>query len=518
MRDFVGRLLRALPVGRLLRALPVGSLRRERGRGRVEAEKLANDVVRFDQAGRYREATIVSRRLVDLQRSRLGTRHPDLATAKTSLALLLRKQGECAEPEPLLREALALRREALGELHPQYAASLGHLADLLQQRGDLDAAEPLMRQALEVGKNALGDRHPNYAASLTALALLLHRRGAHADAEPLLRQALAIRREALGARHPMTATALSNLGRVLHRRGGLADAEPLLREALAIRREVLGDRHPDIGASLSHLGTLLFERGDSEAAEPLLQSAVDLRAEALGSDHPEVFADRHALDALMDARNGMAAPATTVEVAAPVLRPALELAGEARALAESFSRAASGLALASARMTDGLPPDAAVLVEAEALRLAFARRMHEARQRAETLNLDLLDADSISSLAALLDRVSLEEIERLRRDSAFHQAVALLDRVLTLRHRDPALPDRVRPALDAASSLRLTVGSPEIALLLDGSHPLATLLSLLEPASLTDDAWSLAYRTASSAFGPPLAAAAARGRLFFDSK
>ena len=520
MRDFVGRLLRSLPVGSL-------------GHDRHEMDGLASEVVRLYEAGRYREATIVSRRLVALQRRRLGARHPDLATAKTSLALLLQKQGEFAEPEPLLRESLDIRREALGELHPQYAASLGHLADLFQQRGDLDAAEPLMRRALKLSADGLGDRHPNHAAALTALALLLHRRGDHADAEPLLREALAIRREALGDRHPMTATALSTVGQVLHRRGGHAVAEPLLREALAIRLEALGDRHPDTGASLAHLGALLFERGETAAAEPLLRSAVALRTEILGVNHPEVVANRETLDAILRSCGHVAPPPpssddNTPEPPPSVGRAARELADEARALADSFAPAAARLAEASARMKDGLPPEAAVLDEATALRLDFARLHDEALCRAATLGLEEPDAaDSVAALVALLDRLAHEETERSARDAARCQALALLDRVLTLRHRGPTAPERVvRRVLDAASALRGVIAasgpacdpSPEVIRLLDGSHPLTVLPRLIESALLDDDAWLRAYRTTAAAFGATFAAAAARGRLVFESR
>jgi tetratricopeptide (TPR) repeat protein len=562
-------------VGRLFRSLPSLS----RGQTRGGPDPLAGEVVRMYEAGRFFEAAEAARRLVASRRARYGDRHPEVAAALTSLAVLLQRQGELDAAEPLFHEALDIRWEMLGETHPQYAASLGYLADVLQQKGDLDAAEPLMRRALELRKETVGEQHPDYAAGLTALALLLHRRGDPTAAEPLLRQALAIRREALGERHPITATAHSNVGRVLHHRGDLAAAEPLLREALSIRREALGERHPETGASLAHLGSLLFDRRDYNAAEPLLHEAVKVHTASLGAQHPEVLSDRRALEALQRTRAAASTPPTTQTkpppepptppptpvapkagppqptpseppqspvkapiatsvaaepvasatpkpVPAPGFRRAEELAEEARRLSKAFATAAERLDESARRMRDGLAPDVATLGEATALERALSRLRDEAHQRASAVQMgppagQSHDPLTLPALATLLDRVAAEEVERPRREAARREALALVDHISKLRHRINPASDRLRAVFDAAAAIRSTIvaakptdsPAPEVARLLDGTHPLAELLRLLDASKLDDVAWAQTYHAVQSAYGGPVAAAAARGRL-----
>ena len=217
-----------------------------RGQGRTELDPSGIDIVKLHEKGRYREAEIAARRLVNSLRETCGDRHPQYATALSNLALSLQKQGDYAGAEPLLRQVLEVRRETLGEHHPHYATALNNIALLLCERGDLVSAETLMRQALDIRRESLGERHPDHATGLTSLAMLLcERRDLLRMQEPLLQQALDIRREILGEHHPHYATALNNLALLLRERGDYAGAEPLLRRALDIRRETQGEHHPD---------------------------------------------------------------------------------------------------------------------------------------------------------------------------------------------------------------------------------------------------------------------------------
>lgn len=289
--------------------------------GSDDPERLAREVVRHYDAGSHTEARNLAERLVDIQRERLGEKHPDYATALCNLALILRKLGEVEAASVHLRQALEIRRETLGENHPLHATALYHLADLVQQTGDFTAAETLIRQALNNHKTSLGEHHPDYATGLSGLALLLLRKGELADAEPLLRQALEIRRETLGDHHPDYATSLSNLGLVVHRRGKLADAEPLLRQALEIRRELLGDCHPDYATSLNHLARLLLDKNERDGAEVLARKAVEIHRALLGEEHPEVLSDLQTLDLIRGLKTSATKPEKSPQNTAVVSSP-----------------------------------------------------------------------------------------------------------------------------------------------------------------------------------------------------
>ncbi len=221
-------------------------------------------------------------------RSRLGERHPDVATSLNNLAELYQSQGRYDEAEPLYRQALELRRELLGERHPDVATSLNNLAGLYQSQGRYDEAEPLYRQALELRRELLGERHPDVAQSLNNLAGLYYAQGRYDEAEPLYRQALELRRELLGERHPDVAQSLNNLAVLYYAQGRYDEAEPLYQKALELRRELLGERHPDVAASLNNLAYLYDNQGRYAAAEPLYLEALAILAEAVGTDHPNV--------------------------------------------------------------------------------------------------------------------------------------------------------------------------------------------------------------------------------------
>lgn len=563
-------------IGRWLQSLG-GKDGGPRGTESENPSELAAAVVRLYEAGRYGEAEAAARRLVERQRQIVGERHPDYGTALSNHGLLLQKLGRLDEAEPLLRQSLEVRREALGDLHPHYAASLNHLAELLQLRGNLAAAEPLLRQALEIRGAALGERHPDYATGLTSLALLLHRKGDLPAAEPLLRQALTVRREALGERHPQYATALANVAMVLQRRKALDEAEPLLRQALEVRREALGPQHPDFGASLSMLAHLLLERRNLPAAEQLLSQAVEVRRAVFGEQNPEVRDDleilgkvREALGAgkptaappspkapetlatptpkptpLPKAPETLATPRVTpptkaappppppppappiVEAPPRPKRGTREIATDLRRLQETFGKVATGLRDASKVMAEqGLPPEPALLEQATACNQALANLGAEL-EHLTAIGLPPLrfEEGRRVGLNRLLEEVesrSRAEEARARRSAMLEQAWEVLDHVRSLSHDSPGESGSLERGQQAATTLSLAIEGaspdtelpPEVTSLAEGNHPLALLLRLSSTDDSIDDSeWARLYKGVASAFGTPLAAAAARRRI-----
>ena len=457
-----------------------------RGQARGEADPSGHDVVKLHEQGRYGEAEVAARRLVESVRERRGERHPHYATALSNLALSLQKQGDYTGAEPLLRQALDIRRETLGERHPHYATALNNLALLLCEQGDLAAAEPLMRQALDIRREAVGERHPDHATGLTSLAMLLCERGDLASAEPLLRQALDIRRETLGERHPHYATALTNLALLLRERGDLAGAEPLLRQSLNVRRTTLGDDHPDT-------------RACAHALESLPPAAIP---------EPET-----------------AAAAVPGERAVEV-RDASALRDEANALSERLARVGEQMAEAAERMrSNAVPPDEQVLHDAAACRRDFIEFRAQVLHLAESVGVSErapAEAGGLPELSALLEAAAERETLVRSHEEVKRRALELARQVLALTTRD----DRYRPILEdiqsQAEEIRHAIAeSPAQALPAEveqfaaGEHPLAALVHLARGAHDLDDArWADLLESVSAAFGRPVAIAVARGKFF----
>jgi tetratricopeptide (TPR) repeat protein len=495
---------------------------------RGEASALRLDVFQHYEAGRYVEAAGVARQLIERQRETVGETHPEFATDLTNLALLLQKQGDLANAEPLLRQALAIRKQALGENHPDHATSLSNLALLLCDQWKLDQAEPLLRQSLAIRQQTLGEAHPDYATSLSSLALLLQRRGDLSAAEPLLRQALAIRNQSLGEQHPDYASALCNLASLLQKKGDREGPEPLLRQALAIRKETLGERHPDYEACFNNLALLRKERGERENGRAGRQppSATSV---AVSPRLARRFAESTLPAGLIDFEEilPVATPTETVPrpAAPPESRPCLALGDALRTLTNAFKTTSERLLQASQVMSDdGRPPDRGVLEAAAGCDREFARLRAEAVRRAEANRLVGHSVDQIRGLrdlAALIESVNQAEDERVRLERVREQARRVVDRVLTMTtaHADDSLPllmcqtgaREIRQKLLACVPSEPSIEAERLA---EGRHPLSALIAIVEGTGVLDDAtWGELYRRVATAYGMPLAVAAGRDRL-----
>ena len=244
----------------------------------------------LEQAGWYRLAESLQRRLFQLVIQQYGEDHPATATALNDLAGLLRDQNRYAEAEPLYRQALALRQRILGQDHPATATALNDLACLFYSQGRYTEAEPLFRHALALRQRILGEDHPATATSLNDLACLFYSQGRYTEAEPLFRHALALRQRVLGDNHPDTAHSLHNLADLRLKQGRYDEAESLYRHALTIRQRVLGNDHPNTATTLNDLATLLQQKGFYSEAIFYCLKAFNIRQHIFGVEHPDTLA------------------------------------------------------------------------------------------------------------------------------------------------------------------------------------------------------------------------------------
>jgi len=279
--------------------------------------------------GAYAEAEPFLERAMKVAEETLGSEHPDLAAARSSLAHLYRDIGRNVEAEPLFKEALAITEKALGNHHPSFIARLNDLAHLYYDTGRHSEAEPLLRRAIALGEKALGSEHSSVAIALGSLARLCHAAGRHAEADPLFTAAIEAGQKALGREHPAVAAALgyipndrvpsyrgydsacsdpggsdnpgefsrehpdiaiqlNNLAYLYRAAGRLADAEPLLKEALGITERALGREHPDIAISLNSLARLYRASGRYAEAASALKEAIAISEKMVGREHPAV--------------------------------------------------------------------------------------------------------------------------------------------------------------------------------------------------------------------------------------
>jgi hypothetical protein len=210
-------------------------------------------------------------------------------------------------------------------------------------------------------------------------------------------------------------------------------------------------------------------------------------------------------------------PSPTADTARELLRRNADLATWLADLGTRSAEAARALA------RPGSPPEPNYLDEmADAVR-EFASLRDEVLAMAAHAALAAPSPGDVAStreLDALL-RTLVDELEkeahRTAAARARHDALALLDRVRGLTHRDDPQFAALSACQSQARDLQSTIagsGDTERAIWTRALAPFAALLTLLDgQQALTDDAWAVLEDSVAETFGRPLAVAAARQKL-----
>ena len=480
-------------------------------RGHEDPAQLSREVVRLHGQGLYANAVVAARRLVDLQRRRLGSRHADYASAISNRGHLLHQQGNIKEAEVLLSEALELRRDLLGESHPQFAIALLQMANVLQAKGDLDSAERLIRQAIDIQRNLLGPNDPELARSLTSHALLLTSRGDLVAAESLLRRALAIRKEHSGDRHPLYASALSNLALLLWRRGDRG-AEELLRQSLAIRDEVLGPNHPDSVENREYLSMTLAKSPSHEP--PVVHSSItptdEIRDEPLlrlSDEYARISKELESASLLENNRR--------------------------RSKLGELSRRSDRCHQDLVTMIGEHDNDILARVETEAepvsrsapvvVQKVEPRAHAEAAKTIDGPNPDRPLSEPVvpSPPLVLAPTATIQSPAALAPDPARLEALEVLDSMMKVKALKPGLSDLLESYRDKVKSLRESLVNstervtPDDLAVVQFSHSVSALARLACDKHLSNQEWLELYGDVAETLGYPLAPAASKGQIVF---
>jgi len=175
--------------------------------------------------------------------------------------------------------------------------------------------------------------------------------------------------------------------------------------------------------------------------------------------------------------------------------------------------------------TTGTLPSESLIEEIAASRRNFtdlrARAIELVGLMSETPNPAAEEIGSMKDLEALLQLAAEAQRKRAQQEKARMRALTVLDRLLSLVHRDH--PDFAPLSECQAKSRTLReaihdhAGSelhPDVTALAQGRHPLAELLTLVEGYDdLDDDLWLLLKHAVAENFGKSLAMSAARGKL-----
>lgn len=206
----------------------------------------------------------------------------------------------------------------------------------------------------------------------------------------------------------------------------------------------------------------------------------------------------------------------------PLLQTFSSLTETAHQLSAQLAQAAKDLQEA------GAIPHAHLLEDISAFQRQFFELRTQGMLIAETLSLSspppVETLNSLHALQALLHDISKVEEQRVRYDDVCQQALALLERVILLRHRDhPNFPPLLE-CQERAHEMREVIAAsqwpnlhPATESLANGEDPFSDLLTWIERQNvLDDDEWALLQDTVEQFFGKSLAIAISRGKLVFS--
>ncbi|GAB5536791.1 MAG: hypothetical protein Rubg2KO_30400 [Rubricoccaceae bacterium] len=265
------------------------------GASRVATELADQPVVRADlelaiaqlyrRLAEYDPAREHASSAIALREDHLGPQHPETATARRELAMLLIETGDYADSREAGERAYTDHRQALGPEDPETLTSLSAFGMALSELGDWEEAETAFTE--------LADRYRVVGDSVALSEALMNlgssqlRQQRFEEAEGPFRESMELRRALYGTVHSSTATVMNSLAIAVARgREDLEESEALLVEALDVRRQLYGDQHPEVAQMLNSLARLYEEKGDLARAEATYDELLPMMQSVLGPEHP----------------------------------------------------------------------------------------------------------------------------------------------------------------------------------------------------------------------------------------
>jgi tetratricopeptide (TPR) repeat protein len=161
--------------------------------------------------GRYGEAEVVFRNVLEMREGACGPEHADTLTSVSQLGSVLARQGKYEEAEAMHRRALQGYEKVLGPEHPDTLTSMANLASMYFDQKRLVKAEELEVQVFESRKRMVGPEHPETLTSMHNLAFTWKELGKVSSAFSLLKKCVDLRNKALGLDHPHTTLSSNTL-------------------------------------------------------------------------------------------------------------------------------------------------------------------------------------------------------------------------------------------------------------------------------------------------------------------
>ena len=218
------------------------------------------------EQGRYTEAEIFFRQILEHDKKTLRTSPANFSTTLQNLANLYNKMGLYEEAQKLFSEATQYVKSILGTKNSEFALCLYYsaLTDLTNNQYEIAISK--LKEAIEIDRfvSQTGTRH--YLYYLQALAEANKSISNWTEAERIYKQADSIIIKNYGKVHPFYEGNLVLKGLNAMESGKFSEAEHLFKDVLKISNEIYGKDHIDYAKNLSILGLIYNNLGKTEEA------------------------------------------------------------------------------------------------------------------------------------------------------------------------------------------------------------------------------------------------------------
>ena len=248
---------------------------------------------------RHLRMILPQRRAIDVERCSIQlSRAIVLAALQRQSSQIVEHRGRfrALQHSMLPIDVQALLVEVLGEHHPHTLDALAKYGNFLRRTGEIAKAETVLRDVLDRDRVARGARHVYVGHDHVNLGHVLLEANRASAAETEYLAALDIYRETLPEQHSFIASALSGLGRAQLAEGHTKQAEETLRKAVAMGTATLPPDATPLVLAKNTLGMALLELGQNAEAASLLSETYPILVQTQGANSPVVARAKAALD------------------------------------------------------------------------------------------------------------------------------------------------------------------------------------------------------------------------------
>jgi eukaryotic-like serine/threonine-protein kinase len=249
-------------------------------------DALVNLASLLGKQARYAEELKHRRRILEIEKARVGEEANGFAVACYKLALAVQNSGgEAGEAEALLRKAVKIGSRVGGDRWNPVAFR-ARLAATLRRQGKIDEALPIARKGYGDGVAIAGEAAPKLRLISMEYAKCLRESAQFEAAERILRRRIAAE---IAAKQPLHVMLNRNdLAIVLTRAKKFDEARELFGVIAKSPPPGIPDGHWVFGQFYRAYGVFLGAAGEHEKGVAQLERAITIFRKTLGENHPNV--------------------------------------------------------------------------------------------------------------------------------------------------------------------------------------------------------------------------------------